>query len=74
MEKELLFELEVVEERLNDDIQALAYIQEELIENEKKSLDVRFIKNNIETLLKSMLYNKTNIKEAIKKAGVSNAI
>ena len=74
MEKELLFELEVVKERLNDDIQALTYIQEDLVENEKRSLDVQFIKNNIETLLKSMLYNKTNIKEAIKKAGASNAI
>ena len=62
----VLQELETAESRLADDIQALSYIQQEL-EN-KKYVDVCFVKNSIETLLKSMLFNQTQINNAIQKA------
>lgn len=63
---DILQELEFAESRLADDIQALSYIQQEL-EN-KKYIDVCFVKNNIETLLKSMLFNQSEIKSIIQKA------
>ena len=62
----LIDELSVAEENLSNDIQALAYIQDELTETKNKWIDVNFIKNSVETLLKSMIYNKSNIEKALK--------
>lgn len=62
----LIDELSVAEENLSNDIQALAYIQEELTEIKNKWLDINFIRNAVETLLKSMIYNKSNIEKALK--------
>lgn len=70
MEKEnanLLFELEVAKDNLSNDIQSLAYIQDALEGNEDKWLDIPFIKNSVETLLKSMIYNQENIEKVINK-------
>lgn len=73
MEKELdlLFELEGAESYLDDDIQALEYIQEELdtIRDGKKDvLDIFEIRNRVQILLKSMLYNQNGMKNAIDRA------
>lgn len=62
----LINELSVAEENLSNDIQALAYIQDELTETKNKWLDINFIRNAVETLLKSMIYNKSIIEKALK--------
>lgn len=62
----LIDELSVAEENLSNDIQALAYIQEELAETKNKWLDINFIRNAVETLLKSMIYNQHNMKQTLK--------
>lgn len=62
----LIDELSVAEENLSNDIQALAYIQEELTETKNKWLDINFIRNAVETLLKSMIYNQHNMKQTLK--------
>lgn len=68
MEKtDILQELDIAEARLADDIQALAYIQQELDNTNNRYIDMGFIRNNIETLLKSMLFNQAEIKKVIQK-------
>ncbi len=62
----LIDELSVAEENLSNDIQALAYIQDELTEIKNKWLDIELIRNAVETLLKSMIYNKNNMKNVLK--------
>ena len=62
----LIDELSVAEENLSNDIQALAYIQDELTETKNKWLDIELIRNAVETLLKSMIYNKNNMKNVLK--------
>ena len=62
----LIDELSVAEENLSNDIQALAYIQEELTETKNKCQDKNFIRNAVETLLKSMIYNQHNMKQTLK--------
>lgn len=62
----LIDELSVAEENLSNDIQALAYIQEEPTEAKNKWLDINFIRNAVETLLKSMIYNQHNMKQTLK--------
>lgn len=71
MEKiDLLWELEGAEANLSDDIQALAYIQDDLETAKKEDilLVVPQLKNQVQTLLKSMLYNQDNMKQIIEKA------
>lgn len=67
--EELLFSLECVESNLQDDIQALSYIQETFnTENlEKFILNKEEISNQLQTLLKSMLYNHENMLKSIEK-------
>lgn len=62
----LIDELSVAEENLSNDIQVLAYIQKELTETKNKWLDINFIRNAVETLLKSMIYNQHNMKQTLK--------
>lgn len=60
---------------LSEDIQQLAYISEELEEKTKSgTVDIYFIRNSIETLLRAMLYNQMNMKEAVEKAYNFNKI
>lgn len=72
MKSDFLFVLGTTEENLTNDIQALAYIQEELNKNQDGFLDLPFIKNSVETLLKSMIYNQDNLKQEIKKIEEEN--
>ena len=67
MEKEILWNLECAEVNLQDDIQALAYIQEtcETTKKEDFLLSQTEIRNQLQTLLRSMIYNHENIKKAI---------
>lgn len=69
-EKDLIFELESAEANLSDDIQALAYVQDDL-ETTKKDIEMLLkipeIYSQIQILLKAMLYNKQNMQNAINK-------
>lgn len=67
MEKEILWNLKCAEANLQDDIQALAYIQEtcETKNGEDFLLSQTEIKNQLQTLLKSMIYNHENMLKAI---------
>ena len=67
MEKEILWNLECAEANLQDDIQALAYIQEtcETKNGEDFLLSQTEIKNQLQTLLKSMIYNHKNMLKAV---------
>ena len=67
MEKEILWNLECAEANLQDDIQALAYIQEtcETKNGEDFLLSQTEIKNQLQTLLKSMIYNHENMLKAV---------
>lgn len=69
MEKEILWNLKCAEANLQDDIQALAYIQEtcETKNGEDFLLSQTEIKNQLQTLLKSMIYNHENILKAVNK-------
>ena len=68
--KDILWELECAESNLNDDIQALAYIQDDL-ETTKNSTDMLIknneVKNKIQTLLKAMIYNHENMRNVVEK-------
>ena len=69
-EKDILFELECAEANLEDDIQALAYIQDDLEttkENIEMILKIPEITNKIQILLKAMIYNKEEMKKVIDK-------
>lgn len=71
----LLQELESAEILLSEDIQQLAYINEELEEKQKSgTIDIYFIRNSIETLLRAMLYNQMNMQNAVEKAYNSKKI
>lgn len=67
MEKELLWNLECAEVNLQDDIQALGYIQDtcETTKGEDFLLSQAEIKNQLQTLLKSMIYNHENMLKAV---------
>lgn len=67
MEKEILWNLECAEVNLQDDIQALAYIQDtcETAKGEDFLLSQDEIKNGLQTLLKSMIYNHENMLKAV---------
>lgn len=67
MEKDILWNLECAEVNLQDDIQALAYIQDtcETTKKEDFLLSQTEIRNQLQTLLKSMIYNHENMKRAI---------
>lgn len=67
--EELLFSLECAESNLQDDIQALSYIQETYNTGnlEEFILTKEEISNQLQTLLKSMLYNRENILKSIEK-------
>lgn len=69
MEKELLWNLECAEANLQDDIQALGYIQDtcETTKGEEFLLSQTEIRNRLQTLLKSMIYNHENILKAVNK-------
>lgn len=80
MEKEILWNLECAEANLQDDIQALAYIKDtcETEKGEDFLLSQTEIRNQLQTLLKSMIYNHENMLKAVneyyestKKAGVA---
>lgn len=65
--KEILWNLEYAEVNLQDDIQALAYIQDtcETKEGEDFLLSQRKIRNQLQTLSKSMFYNHENMLKAV---------
>lgn len=67
MEKELIWNLECAEANLQDDIQALAYIQDtcETTKGEDFLLNQTEIRNQLQTLLKSMIYNHENMLKAV---------
>lgn len=68
--KDILFELECAEANLEDDIQALAYIQDDLEttkENIEMILKIPEITNQIQILLKAMIYNKEEMKKVVDK-------
>lgn len=65
---DLLWELECAEANLSTDIQALSYILDDLDTTHKNIemiLIIPEIKNSIEILLKSMIYNKENMQKVI---------
>lgn len=66
---DLEFELEFAEENLKNDIQALSYIQElcETTNPNEFMYSQSEIKNQLEQLLKSMLYNQISMQKAIEK-------
>ncbi|MGN1298313.1 MAG: hypothetical protein ACI4VH_07925 [Clostridia bacterium] len=69
-EKDIIFKLEYAKANLEDDIQALAYIQEDLEttkENIEMILKIPEITNQIQILLKAMIYNKEEMKKVIDK-------
>lgn len=67
MEKEILWNLECAEANLQDDIQALAYIQDTCETAVAKDflLNQTEIRNQLQTLLKSMIYNHENMLKAV---------
>ena len=67
MEKEILWNLECAEANLQDDIQALAYIQDtcEKKKGEDFLLSQTEIRNQLQTLLKSMIYNHEIMLKAV---------
>lgn len=69
MEKEILWNLECAEANLQDDIQALAYIQDtcETKNSEEWLLNQSEIRNQLQTLLKSMIYNHDNMLKTVNK-------
>lgn len=62
-----LWNLETASANLTGDIQQLAYIQDELeaISSGRKTMDILFLINSIEILIKSMFYNQDNMKNSI---------
>lgn len=67
MEKEILWSLECAEVNLQEDIQALGYIQDtcETTKGEDFLLSQTEIRNQLQTLLKSMIYNHENMMKAL---------
>ena len=66
-EKDIFWNLECAEVNLQDDIQALAYIQDtcEARSGEAWLVSQEEIRNQIQTLLKSMIYNHENMLKAV---------
>lgn len=81
MEKEidLLWELEIAESNLQDDIQVLAYLEDELATMDLNEIKyfIPELKNRVQLLLKSMIYNKEKMQKVVeevyqqKKEGVA---
>lgn len=69
-----LFELESAESNLSDDIQALAYLQDEYFSKDRISDNFKYsyfeIQNAIQTLLKSMIYNRDKMLKATEESYV----
>ena len=69
-EIDLLWELEIAESSLQENIQALAYIEDDL--ETTKLNEIKFmipeIKNKLRLLLKSMMYDRQNIQNVINQA------
>lgn len=67
MEKDILWVLECAEADLSDDVQALAFILDTCETNNGKEFlySKAEITNAIQTLLKSMIYNKEKMQKAI---------
>ncbi len=69
---DLLWELEGAEAYLSEDIQALHYLVEEYFCFNQPKEDFRFcyheLSNQINTIIKSMMYNQDNLRKAIEKA------
>ncbi len=75
MEKtDILLELEYSEANLSVDIQQLDYILDNFNINNvyKKCFDVVKIRHSLETLLKSMMFNRNNMKKAIEQVHEDN--
>ena len=65
---DLLVELESASAYLGEDIQALSYISENLMLNKKHGyIDIPFVINNLELLLRAMLYNKEQLEKTVNK-------
>ncbi len=65
---DLLAELESASAYLGEDIQALSYISENLMLNKKNGyIDIPFVINNLELLLRAMLYNKEQLEKTVNK-------
>lgn len=66
-EKDIFWNLECAEANLQDDIQALAYIQDtcETTKGEDWLVSREEMRNGLQTLLKSMIYNHENMLKAI---------
>ena len=67
---DLAWELEYAEANLSDDIQALAYIQDDLETTKKNAemiLKIPEISNRIQMLFKSLIYNRDNLQRALDK-------
>lgn len=67
MEKDILWNLECAGANLQEDIQALAYIQEtcETTKGTEWLISQEEIRNQLQTLLKSMIYNHENMLKAV---------
>lgn len=68
-EKDIIFELECAKANLEDDIQALAYIEDDLETSKVNEhiLKIPEMKNQMQILLKAMIYNKNEMQQAIDK-------
>ena len=65
---DLLVVLESTSAYLAEDIQALSYISENLMLNKKNGyIDIPFVINNLELLLRAMLYNKEQLEKTVNK-------
>lgn len=68
-EKDIIFELECAKANLEDDIQALAYIEDDLETSKVNEhiLKIPEMKNQMQILLKAMICNKNEMQQAIDK-------
>lgn len=68
-ENNLLWELEGAKAYLSEDIQALSYLMQEYFDFIEPKEDFKYcyreISNQINTILKSMMYNRDNMKKSI---------
>lgn len=69
MKKDIILNLEYAEANLSEDIQALAYIQYDLEISKANDfiLKIPEIRNQIQILLKAMIYNKNEMQQTIDK-------
>lgn len=70
-ENNLLWELEGAEALLSEDIQAVSYLMQEYFDFIEPKEDFKYcyceISNQINTIFKSMMYNRDNMRKAIEK-------